>query len=70
MYTCIFIASLEFLTITITNYLFRQNQTRNITKVILITHTKIPTLVDYKVRAKEIALEDIMAANIQPPVIF
>ena len=30
--------------ITITNYLFRQNRTRNITKVILITHTKIPTL--------------------------
>ena len=32
------------ITITITNYLFRQNRTRNITKVILITHTKIPTL--------------------------
>ena len=30
--------------ITITNYLFRQNRTRNITKVILITHTKILTL--------------------------
>ena len=27
-------------TITITNYLFRQNRTRNITKVIFITHIK------------------------------
>ena len=33
-----------FLELTITNYLFRQNRTRNITKVILITHTKISTL--------------------------
>ena len=32
------------ITITITNYLFRQNRTRNTTKVILITHTKISTL--------------------------
>ena len=40
---------------------------RNITKVILITHTKIPT---YNIRAKEIALEDVMAASVQPPVIF
>ena len=53
--------------LTITNCLFRQNRTRNTTKVILITHTKTLTL---QLRAKEIALEDIMAASIQPPVIF
>ena len=57
----------KILTITIANCLFRQNRTRNTTKVILITHTKTPTL---QLRAKEIALEDIMAASIQPPVIF
>ena len=45
------------ITITITNYLFRQNRTRNITKVILITHIKIPTLQHYNVCAKEITLK-------------
>ena len=37
MYGCVTFVTI---TITITNYLFRQNRTRNITKVILITHTK------------------------------
>ena len=32
------------ITITMTNYLLGQNRTRNITKVILITQTKIQTL--------------------------
>ena len=52
--------------ITITNYLFRQNRTRNIT----ITHTctKIPKLQ----RSCQLGdcTEDIMTASIQPPVIF
>ena len=42
------------ITITITNYLFRQNQTGNITKVILMTHIKKQ---HYKVCAKEISLK-------------
>ena len=45
------------------NYLFRQCRTRNITKVILITHIKRQ---HYNVRAKEIA----QIAGIQPPVTF
>ena len=44
VYRFIVFACSYMLTITITNYLFRQNRTRNITKVILITHTKISTL--------------------------
>ena len=46
--------------VTITNYLFRQNRTRNITKVILITHTKIPTL---QRSCQGDCTEDIMAAR-------
>ena len=51
--------------ITITNYLFRQNRTGNITKVILITHIKksITTI-----SGKGDCTEDMMAASIQPPI--
>ena len=52
--------------ISITNYLFRQNRTRNITKVKNINNTYKKTLQracqgDYT--------EDSMAASIQPPVL-
>ena len=48
--------TIKYLTIpiTITNYLFKQNQTRNMTKVILKTHEKKN---NYNVRAEEIALK-------------